>query len=65
MLIENPSNFKYFKSLAIDDFYSYSAINSIEVIANKNGMQTLIEDGIKKAMQGITTIDELSQAISM
>ncbi|MFB3896851.1 MAG: GspE/PulE family protein [bacterium] len=37
---------------------------SIKAYASKNGMQTLVEDGITKAMQGITTINEVAQAIS-
>jgi type II secretory ATPase GspE/PulE/Tfp pilus assembly ATPase PilB-like protein len=37
---------------------------SIKSYAVKNGMQTLVEDGIVKAMQGITTINEVAQAIS-
>jgi type II secretory ATPase GspE/PulE/Tfp pilus assembly ATPase PilB-like protein len=37
---------------------------TIKSYAAKNGMQTLVEDGITKAMQGITTINEVAQAIS-
>ncbi|MDI6783203.1 MAG: ATPase, T2SS/T4P/T4SS family, partial [bacterium] len=37
---------------------------TIKSIAIKNGMQPLVEDGIIKAMQGITTINEVSQVIS-
>ncbi len=31
----------------------------IEVVAIKNGMMTLLEDGVKKALSGVTTISEI------
>ncbi|MCL4392972.1 GspE/PulE family protein [Patescibacteria group bacterium] len=34
-------------------------INEIEKIAKKNGMTLMMEDGIKKAMNGITSIEEV------
>lgn len=58
-----------FELLVIDDplremIDKKSSAVSIKTYAVKNGMQTLVEDGIVKAMQGITTVNEVSQAIS-
>ena len=33
--------------------------SDIKNIAIKNGMKTMLEDGIEKVMQGVTTIDEV------
>ncbi len=39
-----------------------SSTAEIEIEARKTGMQTLRQDGIRKALQGITTIDEILMA---
>ena len=38
--------------------------DEIEVQAKKEGMQTMLEDGIFKAVQGITTIEEVLRVVS-
>jgi len=41
-----------------------SSINDIEIQAKKEGMLSMIEDGIFKAVQGLTTIEEVLRVIS-
>ena len=36
-----------------------SFINEIQEIAVKNGMVTMVQDGLLKAREGITTIEEV------
>ena len=38
--------------------------SEIEAEAKKEGMTTLIEDGVFKAAQGLTTVEEVLRAIS-
>ena len=38
--------------------------NEIKEIAVKNGMTTMIEDGLQKALAGITTIEEILRVIN-
>ena len=37
--------------------------SDIEQIAVKNGMATMVQDGILKAMEGLTSIDEVFRVI--
>jgi type IV pilus assembly protein PilB len=41
-----------------------SSTNEIEIQAKKEGMLSMIEDGIFKAVQGLTTIEEVLRVIS-
>ena len=41
-----------------------SSTTEIEAQARKEGMVTMLEDGIFKAVQGITTIEEVFRVIS-
>jgi type II secretory ATPase GspE/PulE/Tfp pilus assembly ATPase PilB-like protein len=36
-----------------------SEANDLRVIARKNGMKTLREDGLEKVLAGVTTIEEV------
>lgn len=40
-----------------------ASADEIKTIAIKNGMTTMVEDGIGKAMAGITTIEEILRVI--
>jgi type II secretory ATPase GspE/PulE/Tfp pilus assembly ATPase PilB-like protein len=37
----------------------------IQQIADKQGILTMIQDGVLKTLQGITTLDELSRVIDL
>ena len=38
--------------------------SEIKKIAIKNGMTTLLEDGFRKALEGLTTIEEILRVIN-
>jgi len=40
-----------------------ASVTEIEQIARKNGMKTMLEDGLLKASQGITSIDEIMRVV--
>ncbi len=42
---------------------SRSNSDYIKELAIKNGMTTMFEDGVKKALKGLTTIDEVIRVI--
>lgn len=53
-----------FEVLSVDESVRHAIMerataSEIQQIAKKNGMRTMIEDGIEKARQGVTTIDEV------
>ncbi len=53
-----------FEVLSVDELVRHAIMerataSEIQQIAKKNGMRTMIEDGIEKARQGVTTIDEV------
>lgn len=37
--------------------------HEIETLAKQNGMSTMLEDGIRKALQGLTTLDEVMRVV--
>ncbi len=52
--------------LVVDDYikeliYLGASVGSVKETAVKNGMQTLRDDGIKKAIEGLTTFSEISR----
>jgi len=57
-----------FEVLAIDDRFHELIIHgpdlqAIRDLARESGMQTLLEDGIQKALQGLTTVEEVHRVI--
>ena len=38
--------------------------NEVEIQARKEGMSTMLEDGIFKSVQGLTTIEEILRVVS-
>ena len=42
----------------------HATSDEIELQARKEGMLTMLEDGIFKAVQGVTTIEEVLQVVS-
>jgi type IV pilus assembly protein PilB len=47
-----------------DAFLRQASSNEIKTIAQNNGMTTMVEDGVKKVRQGITTIEEVLRVIN-
>ncbi len=53
-----------FEVLSIDEAVRHAIMerataSEIQAIAKKNGMRTMIEDGLEKVRQGVTTVDEV------
>ena len=53
-----------FEVLSIDETVRHAIMerataSEIQTIAKKNGMRTMIEDGLEKVRQGVTTVDEV------
>ena len=51
-------------SMIRDAFLRKASANEIKLIAAGNGMTTMVEDGIKKAQEGITTVEEVLRVIN-
>jgi type IV pilus assembly protein PilB len=46
-----------------DLVYAGGAVNAIRAAASRNGMKTMRENGMRKAMEGITTFDEVLRVV--